>query len=150
MKRYRPTLTALPDGGVEQAYDANVVHLEDALIAFGEILPDDPRGLPFGTPVHSLLVHCADGGAADMLELNEEGNTVDADEVARTELTADHVRFVFRDGAGPYPGRVGLSPEIEVFEDEEFDDVPLSSLLIRFTIDDAKLAELRRRLPAIG
>ncbi len=162
MKPYRPTLATGLDGGVEQSFMANVVHVEDALIAFGDLIPDAARGLPYGTPVHSLLVHLGDDGP-EMIEFNDQGNTVSVETVKHAELALDHVRFVFRPDAGPFAGRVRLAAEIEVFEDalpdpsandafsryQRFDDVQLTAICVRFDGDDARSSALREKLASL-
>jgi hypothetical protein len=72
---YRPALTVRLDGGIEQTFDANVVHVDDEVAAFGELVPDPDRGLPYGTVVHSLLVHLGEQGA-EQIEFNDQGNSV--------------------------------------------------------------------------
>jgi hypothetical protein len=163
MKPYRPTLATGPEGGVEQSFAANVVHVEDDLVALGDLIPDDPRGLPYGTPVHSLLVHLGDGGRPEMIEFNDQGNSVSVGTVERTELSRERLRLVFRRGAGPFAGRVPLAEEIEVFEDvlpdpntndafskyDHFDQVQLTAVRVRFVIDGARFNELRKKLETL-
>jgi hypothetical protein len=155
-------LVAEPDGGIEQSFTANVVHVEDALVAFGDVIPDAARGVPYGTPVHSLFVHVGDDGPK-MIEFNDQGNTVYIDALRHAELARDHVRFVFHHGAGPFAGRVSLAEDIDVFEDvlpdpdaddafskyHRFADVQLSAISVRFDGDDAHLDSLRKKLAAI-
>jgi hypothetical protein len=155
MKPYRPALTNLPGGGLEQSFDANVVHVEDDLVAFGELFPDSARGLPYGTPVHSLLVHVGEHGP-EMVEFNDQGNSVAIDAVERVDLVRDQARFFFRDGNGLVAGRVSLAKEIEVFEDVEPErsgvGVPsggaleLAALRVRFDVDDGRFEALRGKL----
>jgi len=159
MKSYEPALVVGPEG-VEQSFTANVVSTEDDLVAFGDLLPDEQRGLPFGTPVHSLLIHLGDEGP-ELFELNDQGNTVKRRALLRAELGSDRLRFVFRARAGPFAGRVSLSREIEVFRDKRpsrtgpfakyrrFDDVRLSVLEIRFAIEPTQLGALRDKLAAV-
>jgi hypothetical protein len=161
MTPYRPSLAERADGGYEQSFTANVVHADDALVAFGDLVPDAVRGLPYGTPVHSLLVHLS-AGRPEMIELNDQGNTVGAESVTRADLARDHVRIVFDRDAGPVAGRVSLSEEIELFEDvipdpddetfseyDRFEDVPLTSLCVRFDLDDARFEALREKLATL-
>jgi len=145
VKPYRPSLTRGATGEAEQSFTANVVHIEDALIAFGEIVEAPPRGLPFGTPVHSLLVHF-EGDRLALIEFNDQGNTVEADAVSRIELARDHLRIHFHEGAGPFAGRVSLAPEIEIFRDEEGNEGQLGTLCVHFNVDDSRFEVLRRRL----
>jgi hypothetical protein len=145
MKPYRPELGDLPGGGVEQSFRANVVHVEDELVAFGDLIPDSARGLPYGTPVHSLLVHIGEDGL-EMIELNDQGNSVMTDAVKKVELSRDEVRFYFRAGAGPLAGRVALAREIEVFEDVPFKSVSLAAVRVRFDVDDVRFDSLRSHL----
>jgi hypothetical protein len=155
MKPYRPTLADLPNGGVEQSFDANVVHVDDELVAFGELLPDPTRGLPYGTPIHSLLVHLGDDGP-EMVEFNDQENTIEVDAVERVELAPKHVRLHFRRGAGVVAGRVTLAPEIEVFEDVpmkrrrdgglQLGVVELGALLVRFDIDAQHFEAVQSKL----
>jgi hypothetical protein len=159
MKPYRPALTSLPDGGFEQTFTANVVDVDDGLIAFGELVPNDPRGLPYGTVVHSLLIHLEDEEPS-MIELNDQGNTVDADRVAHAELERGRLRLVFYQGDGPFAGRVSLDKSIDIFEDVapdhavdvafkdyvSFDDVQLRAISVKLDIDDALFATVRKKL----
>jgi hypothetical protein len=152
MKPYRPDLTDLPGGGVEQSFDANVVHVDDGLVAFGDLIPDLARGLPYGTPVHSLLIHLDENGP-EMVEFNDQGNTVEIDALERVDLSRNQVRFVLREGAGLFPGRVSLAAEIEEFEDvwlEPGAAVELGAILVRFDIDDARFEALRGKLTPEG
>ncbi|NUO52935.1 MAG: hypothetical protein HOV80_29160 [Polyangiaceae bacterium] len=144
MKPYRPALSAMPDGGIEQSFQANVVATEEeGLLAFGEVLLDDPRGLPFGTVVHSLLIHCDEDGP-EAIEFNDQGNAVEMDSVERIDVARDHVRFVFRKGEGLGSGRVVLDERIEVFEEMlPEDDVELASLCVRFELDEARFTVVR-------
>lgn len=141
---YRPQLSG-GEGAFEQSFDANVVHVDDDLVAFGELVPDPERPLPHGTPVHSLLFHLAEDGV-ELVELNDQGNTVPASAVAGVELASGHLRVAFRAGKGPFAGRVSLSPEIEIYEDADDDAVQLSAVRVRFTSDDARFARLRGKL----
>jgi len=158
LKPYRPALVLSPEG-FEQSFTANVVHVDADLVAFGDVLRDDPRGLPHGTPIHSLLVHIGEDGP-EMIEFNDQDNTVAVDALASVRIAGDHVRFVFRREAGPFAGRVSLATEIEVFEnvrpDEEaetafarfrsFDEVQLGAIIVRFEVDRARLEALREKL----
>lgn len=146
MRRYRPILTSV-GGAHEQSFTANVVHVDHTLVAFGDVVPDPARGLPYGTPVHSLLVHVS-RGRPSRFELNDQGNTVRMDAVERIELARDQVRIVFRPGAGPASGRVSLSKEIELFEDD-FESVTLGGLLVRFTTDDETFGLLKLLEPPL-
>lgn len=137
MKRYRPTLHIGPKGDVARPFTANVVHAETSLVAFGEIIADPERGLPHGTPVHSLLLHFADGGL-EMVEFNDEANAVSVTELERIALARDHARFEFRRDEGPMAGRVSLEEEIEVFDDEDWDDAQLCAIEVHFALDDAR------------
>ena len=78
-------------------------------------MPDRRRGLPYGTPIHSLLIHLDEEGAPEAFELNDQGNTVPRKAVTAIEVTRDAVRLTFAQGKGPRPGRVSLDPEIEIF-----------------------------------
>lgn len=149
MKAYRPELTDLPDGGVEQSFHANVVHVEDDLVAFGDLIPDTARGLPYGTPVHSLLVHMGENGP-EMIELNDQGNSVKVDAVEGMDLSRDQARFFFRENSGPCAGRVSLAKEIEVFTDMPFELVRLGALRVRFHVDDARFDSLRTKLAPLS
>jgi hypothetical protein len=160
MKPYRPAFVVAPDGGVEQSFTANVIDIDETAVAFGDLIPDAARGLPYGTPVHSLLVHLGEDGRPELLEFNDQGNTVAVAAVERVELESNHVRFVFRADAGPYAGRVSLAPELEVFEDElpdpstfpqytRFDQVQLDALCVWFAGDEVQLASLREKLAAV-
>ena len=132
-----------------------MVHVDDDLVAFGELVPDGARGLPHGTPVHSLLVHLGDAGP-EQLELNDQANTIAIDALTHVELSRDEIRFELRTGAGPFAGRVSLASDLELFEDavpdgdlasyERYEDVQLSSLRVRFTLDDARFEALREKL----
>lgn len=145
---YAPRLAASAEGGFEQTFTANVVHVDEDLVAFGDVLADPARGLPFGTPVHSLLVHYA-GGRPGEVERNDQHNAVGIDAVERIELSPDRLRIVFRADRGPFAGRVSLSEEIEVFDDVEpgrFADVRLTALSVEFSADSQLLARLREKL----
>lgn len=144
---YLPSLSVLGPGALEQAFDANVVHVDDDLVALGEIVPDPERPLPHGTPVHSLLIHLGEDGP-ELVELNDQHNTVGVAALCRTELARDQLRLAFLPGQGPVPGRVSLAPEIEVFDDDaERDDAPpLAAVRVRFTCDDAIFEQLREKL----
>lgn len=146
---YRPELSGGP-GAIEQAFDANVVHVDEGLVAFGELVPDPERPLPHGTPVHSLLVHLDEEGPA-LVELNDQHNTVPIAAVDGAELARDHLWLRFRPGQGPVAGRVSLAPEIEVFEDdaERDDEALLAAVRVRFTCDDATFARLGERLAGL-
>jgi hypothetical protein len=156
MTPYRPTLTYLPGGVAEQSFHANVVHVDDELVAFGDLLPDDERGLPHGTPVHSLLVHLGEDGP-EAIEFNDQGNTVDVDAVQEFDLARGYARLSFRGGAGPFAGRVSLAPEIEVFEDAWLDPVAadggavqLGAICVHFEVSDARFEMLRTKLALPG
>lgn len=148
MRVYRPNLLALPDGGRAQVFAANVVHIDDELVALGELIPDPRRGLPHGTPIHSLLIHLEDR-APSAFELNDQGNTVSASDVVRVDVEPGLVRIRFREGHGPSPGRVSLDPSIEMLHDESLTDEdgrPLRELHVAFEDDARTLEQLRERL----
>jgi hypothetical protein len=159
---YKPRLVEIEDGRFEQEFTANVVHVDDVLVAFGELIPDPDRPLPAGTPVHSLMLHLPSDEVPFMAEFNDQGNTrygedVEAIELGRTDL---RVRF----SAGPYAGRVSYSEASDPFEDERpdgddrfefdwyerYDDIDLASLRIRFDLDETRHAELKRQLARTG
>lgn len=147
MRQYRPNLIDGPDGA-EQSFTANVVAVEEELVAFGDLLPDEERSLPHGTPVHSLLIHLGEDGP-ELFEFNDQGNTVECEALARTELGRDRIRFVFHEAAGPWAGRVSLGEAIEVFEDEEYEDAQLGALTIVFDVDAPTHAALRTKLAGL-
>jgi hypothetical protein len=150
---YSPELVNSADG-VEQRFTANVVHIEagdeGTLIAFGDLLRDPGVPLRQGTPRHSLLLQLppahGDGDGGLSIELNDQGNTREADTLSHCELGRTHFRAAFRPGTGPFAGRVSLSPEIELFTDEPAEDAQLDSVCVEFEATDRQYALLRREL----
>lgn len=148
---YRRQLVS-SDGGVEQQFTANVVHLdvgdEGTQIAFGDLVRS--RGVPLrrGTLVHSLILQLpsAMGEGTASLELNDQGNTRDADTLAHCEPGRTHFRAHFRPGTGPFAGRVSLSEAIEILTDEPADDVRLDSVCVDFVPTNRQYALLRHEL----
>ncbi len=144
---YRSSLEAV-DGGFEQSYTANVIHIDDELLAFGELVPDPQRGLPYGTPVHSLMVHL-ERKRPVTFELNDQANAVGASDVATIEVARTWMRIRFQSGRGPLPGRVSLAPEIELFRDAKRsakESAPLASLQIAYAIAPKAFARLGKLL----
>jgi hypothetical protein len=82
----------------------------------------------------------------EMIELNDQGNTVMVDAVEGMELSRDQLRFFFRAGAGPFAGRVTLASELEVCDDVPFDSIPLAAVRVRFEVDDVRFDSLRTKL----
>ena len=154
---YRPHLVKRSTGGYEQQFAANIVHVEDTLVAFGDLIPEEGLPLEQGIPRHSLLLHLSDSEDDFMVEFNDQGNTCYGDSLSEIELGASELRLVF--SSGPLAGRVSLSSELEIFEDElpdrefgvgSFGDVQLESLLVSFSIDASRHSELERLLRGCG
>jgi hypothetical protein len=139
MRIYEPTIV---DG--EQRFTANIVDVQDQLIALGELLPEPGKALAFGTPIHTLLIHLDDEHTC--FELNDQGNTREMDDVERLEVTPTTLRIVFAAGRGPYSGRVSLSPEIEIFDRDTHEPEQLRSLLVEMNPTTAQLAQIKRLL----
>jgi hypothetical protein len=144
---YRAKLVAV-EGGFEQSFGANVVHVEDELVALGELVPDPKRGLPHGTPVHSLLVHLERGRPTEY-ELNDQSNAVEAEAVIAVEVGPKALVVRFVNGRGPRPGRVLLSRAIELFRDAKTtaeEQAPLASLRVEYSVKPRVAADLARVL----
>jgi hypothetical protein len=140
MKRaaYQPTITTLSDGTVEQSFSANVVHVSDEVIALGDIIPDKKKGLPYGTPVHSLLLHLSERGAVELIELNDQDNTVPRKAVRELTVARGTLRIVFQKGKGPLAGGVAAP-----------DTGPaLGALKVAFEADAATTKKLQAKLKA--
>jgi hypothetical protein len=136
---YQPTIV---DG--EQRFAANIIAVEDGLIALGDLLPKPGKALQFGTPIHSLLIHL--DGAQTWFELNDQGNTRDTSDVERLELTPTTLRIVFAAGRGPYSGRVSLSPEIEIFDRDAHQPQQVRSVLVEMHPTTTQLARIKQLL----
>lgn len=151
MKSYRPNLRQVGNG-LEQSFDANVVHVEDTgegwLIAFGELAPREGHPIEMGTPIHSLLLRLSEEPEADTVEFNDQHNQrVITTELERIELSPTSFRVTFVEGAGPVSGRVSLSAEIEFLKDDDIGGAPmLTSIRVNFAPAPEKLAMLEKAL----
>lgn len=87
---------------------------------------------------------------AELVEFNEQSNTVGIGAIQRAELTRDRCRLAFRGGEGPVSGRVSLAADIEMFEDDPGTcGLHVDSLAVQFAVDDRRFAGLREALASI-
>jgi hypothetical protein len=128
----------------EQRFAANIISVTKEMIALGEVLPRRGKPLKLGTPIHALLIHL--DGAQTLFELHDQGNTREWADVERIEVTETSLRVAFKQGCGPFSGRVSLAPEIEVFDRDDHESEQLRSVRIEMKPTPTQLARLKELL----
>jgi hypothetical protein len=145
MATYKPRIVKTPEGN-EQQFGANVVHVGPGLIALGELKPEAGKALKYGTPIHSVLLHCSKGDLS--VELNDQGNTSELWTIAHVGLSPTNLCVVFCAGFGPKSGRVSLAPEIEIFKGKDPKPKKLGAVRVAMKPTPAQLKRITSMLRA--
>jgi hypothetical protein len=144
MATYRPNISETADG-LEQRFEANLLSIESSddgmVIALGE---DDD-----GTPINSLMLQISAQGQAPhlLVEFNDQGNQCSEDEVEELCLSGSDLRVVFRPSAGIFSGRVSLSEEADIFDQDDDEDAgPLRSICVGLAAVQSQSEALKQAL----